>query len=260
MLSSCVLVAIFSAAPDAGARSVARTVATETLDAGADALALVVVTTERLRAGDVEIPLSRLEFTTRDGGTTAALSVAAKALNAELTPESRKEVEGHLLAGDFSGLQAIRFSTPLNRGPWLDVMRCIEWNGAYPSVECTHRRLRADTGAAWTWSQAIKKSEHARFLKACSKRLAEASARQRKQATETSTEANEIFEQFRLGPTKCTLAMLDDAERAPDSGLEFLIGRDLPHVALAFLWKLPLPPAFLAEFVDPAGPLGALAR
>lgn len=256
LLTLPVLLALLSATADAGARAPSRTVSTETLDAGTDALALVVITTERLRSGDVEVPLARLELTGRDGGAVVVLKDAVEALNSELTPEAQKEVEDHLRAGDFSGLQAIGFSTPLNHGPWLDVRRCIEWSGAYPSVECTHRRLRTDTGAAWAWSQAIKKGERNRFLAACSKRLAEASKAQRKQARETSAEASEAFEQFQLGPTKCTLAMLDDAERAADGGLELIVGRGLPHVALGMLWTLPLPPAFLAPFLDPAGPLG----
>jgi hypothetical protein len=245
------LVLVVAANLDGGSWAVTHSVQRSVVEQPRDAAARVELVTETLvgdtEYGQQERSFSRVSFFLPDGGANAQLATLAAELNGKLTFEDLKDVEATMRAGDFHGTQSVEVSVSLNRMPWLGLEHCGNFVGAYPSTSCEHFQVRVDTGEHWSWADAFEPS----FLEACSKRLAQASARKAKEL-----EGEDAVESFGLTPTECTSSMLARANYH-DRGLSMTIGT-APHVAQALLWNFELPRAFLLPYVLPEGPLGHL--
>lgn len=276
MLTSSLILMLAAAPPDGGLWPARRAHEVKVQPFGAGDAVRVRVDTERLtvvREGRTEAhAFEVLTLSLPDGGSSPALDALNGTLRQDYRAESEEaapaakslqdgtaayygEVAARLAQGQFGGDQNIAVSVQLNHGVWVQAAVCVDFIGAYPSFNCTAHQVRVDTGAAWTWLDAVPKAKQAAFLEACSRRLAPAS---RAQKAKSPPDPDGFTEG--LFPERCTPQQLEHAAVTPQGDLVVDLGWALPHVAQALGWAFTLPRAELVRWVDPSGPLGALAE
>lgn len=143
--------------------------------------------------------------------------------------------------GRLRGHVGASFEVLLNRGHFFALRQCVEtWDGV-PERRCSEHRIDTRTGKAWSWGDAIAKSQRTAFVKACNEHL----QRTLPASTTTTTTAT---------ATTLTCAGLPFAVTA-DGALRFAVPAAPERGAVEFSLPLDVVKPFLAQ----TGPLGHLA-
>lgn len=212
-----------------------------------------------------------LALTLPDGGTTPALERINDALYQPLHVDRGDarpslaalaqgqaplyaDLESRLARQEFGGTQNVTVTLPFARGPFLLATVCVDFVGAYPSVNCDEFRWRVDTGATWSWEDAIARPKHAALQKLCRERLAAEAkaerARLQKEHREPWDAALEI---------RCEPADLRDMTPRSDGSLYFTVFRG-PHASGNYQFGFQLTAKELKALADPQGPFGPAGR
>ena len=150
--------------------------------------------------------------------------------------------------------QNVTVALPLARGPFLQATVCLDLVGAYPSVNCDDFRFRVDTGATWSWEDAIARPKHAALQALCRERLAaEAKAERARLAKEHLEPWDRALE------IHCEPADLRDLTPRPDGSLSFTVFRG-PHASGNQEFGFQLSAKELKAWADPQGPFGPWLR
>lgn len=279
MLLTCLVSLLTATTPDAGLLPLTRTHAVKWLPTpGQPVRARLDIETFTV-GGEwpSEHVIEVLTLTLPDGGTTPGLDQLNAVLHQDYRDDYHEPVPSpaslqdgtapyyaalasQYASGQFGGIQGIAVTVPFFEGVFLQARSCADSIGAYPSLNCGDLLLRTDTGATWTWLEAVPRAKQAAFLEACTKRLAPASLAARADYTKSWTpaqrEANsELLE--KNFPERCDPRQLRRAAVQPNGDLVVDVGLST-HADPFAAWAFTLPRAFLSEWVDPQGPLGHL--